>query len=105
MSPIWLAIETATETPISPAPALVIDHEHGADKRRADPARSGPDHVFFGLTVGQNFGPPIIRPAKYPTTSVTTTTSTSQSIQLETEVVAHLTSCRSQPAEPERRKS
>ncbi len=23
-----------------------------------------PDHVFFGLTAGQNFGPPRLRPAK-----------------------------------------
>ena len=33
-----------------------------------------PDQVFFGLTAGQNFGPPIRRPAKYPITSDAITT-------------------------------
>ena len=34
-----------------------------------------PAQVFFGLTRGQSFGPPMLRPAKYPPISVTHTTS------------------------------
>ena len=40
-----------------------------------------PDQVFLGLTRGQNFGPPKVRPAKYPAISEMITTSTTQEIQ------------------------
>src|SRR5262249_61737020 len=39
-----------------------------------------PDQVFFGLTVGNNFGPPKARPAKYPRTSVVQTTANTRTI-------------------------
>src|SRR4051794_35502302 len=39
-----------------------------------------PDHVFFGLIFGHNFGPPIVFPAKYAKTSVAHTTANSQTI-------------------------
>ena len=32
-----------------------------------------PDHVLFGLILGNTFGPPIKRPIKYPAMSVSTT--------------------------------
>ncbi len=40
-----------------------------------------PAQVFFGLTRGQNFGPPISRPAKYPAISVATTSRSANSNQ------------------------
>jgi hypothetical protein len=58
-------------------------HETRADRTSpsAQPA-TVPDQVFLGLIRGQNFGPPMKRPAKYPATSEPMTSSTSQMTQI-----------------------
>ena len=64
MSPIWLAIETAMETPMSPAPACVVPAKISPITAAPIHPAMAPDHVFLGLTRGQSLGPPKMRPAK-----------------------------------------
>ncbi len=69
-------------------PASVASANNSPTSRRADPASNGARPGFLGADPRPEFRPAKIRPAKYPTTSVTTISSTSQSIQ-PAQIVAH----------------
>ncbi len=64
MSPIWLAMLSATDTPmiceLTPAAAQNAPPTAAAATQPA----MVPDQVFFGETRGQNLGPPNCLPAK-----------------------------------------
>jgi hypothetical protein len=64
MSPSCPAIATAMLTPMISGPRAVAFMKARPTAAAPIQPATVPDQVFFGLTFGQNFGPPMSRPAK-----------------------------------------
>src|SRR5690348_15311309 len=74
-SPSWEITDRnaakASKGPVFPAPAA---ENTAATAKLPEKPPMAPAQVFFGLTFGQSFGPPMPRPAKYPPISAAQTT-------------------------------